>query len=143
MTDKEFRKNYIKLKRFIKGQLKLRLVNGTVSTYQFKINTIILGRNQPLDIILFSLLHEIGHHCLKIINPKLYQTDLALDSLSSVIFNRPLTVKEKDFIVNNELMAWEKGEQLAQLLNIQLSNSYYKFRDKCINEYKELKEQKK
>jgi hypothetical protein len=39
-------------------------------------------------------------------------------------------------------MAWEKGEQIAQLLNIQLSDSYYKFKAKCVNEYEELEEQK-
>jgi len=138
MTTKELHRELVKIRRFINGMVKVEFKSGNFSALNITRKIIYIGKDQKNQIILFSLLHEIGHHLIKIIKPNIYETDCYQDGLQNKDEKIPLTKPQKKLILGTEKRAWEKGEIVAKLLDIKLPNGYNNFKNKCLSEYKKV-----
>lgn len=95
-----------------------------LSSQSIEVNSRSTNRNQT-----YLLLHEIGHH--KIIKSEKYSKKFTCLNTSNAL----CSLSKKILTLEEEVVAWHIGEDIAQELNIPLDVTYQVLKSKCLKAY--------
>lgn len=102
------------------------------NSYDCENNIITINSKQSKERQLYSLLHEAGHLLLS------REEDYSL-KFSDIIeqpFKKRFSRANAVSVVRNEVLAWEKGYDLAKMLNIPIDDKKWnRMRDGCLYNY--------
>ena len=126
-------KNYFKeIENYLlnKYKVKVILTYGSDDYWFPKLGKILIEKNNPWRERYFSLLHEAGHVCID-------YDDIDFKIVNISQYKEKIKTK-KDFVhsINEELMAWNLGENIS--INLGHTIDIEKFREiktKCIMSY--------
>lgn len=98
--------------------------------YDTETKIITINKSRTLKNQLYILLHEFGHHCIvenKFLNKK----------FANIIERDPNnTLSEQILAIEEEVLAWHYGEQIAKILEIDLSDKNYQIlKAKCLKSH--------
>jgi hypothetical protein len=98
--------------------------------YDTETKTIRINKSRSLKSQLYILLHEYGHHHI-VENKRLN------DKFSSIIERDPKNMlSEQILAIEEEVLAWHFGEEIAEILGIDLSDKKYQvLKAKCLKSH--------
>ena len=133
MNSETYKSQFIMLKNFLKKEhnIKVQMFPGTEDAWYPKLNLIRVNKNLKWRERFFVLLHESGH--------ALIDTDQNVKRKTCFNKNRPEYVRSKKnyvHVLNDEILAWNKGKELAEKLYFELDNfRYEEYMTDCIMSY--------
>ena len=128
-----YKSQFILLKNFLKKEhnIKVQMFADSEDAWYPNLNLIRINRNLKWRERFFVLLHEAGH--------ALIDTDQNVKSKTCFNKNRPEYVRSKKnyvHVLNDEILAWNKGKELAKKLYFELDNfRYEEYMTDCIMSY--------
>ena len=98
--------------------------------YDTKTNTIKINKNRSLRNQLYILLHEYGHH-------QIVKDERLAKKFFCIIERDPNnTLSEQILAIEEEILAWHFGEELAKFLEIDLTDKNYQvLKAKCLKSH--------
>jgi len=132
---------YHKAFDLLRGYLEQRgiyLAKGNFDAYMHEDKTVVYNfRLRNKENMIFSILHEIGHH-LAFMNRKTYENKFPV--LFKHRFNNAKTNKRTNRyrmeVILEEYDAWHRGERLAKKLNIDIdADKYYTYASRQVKTY--------
>jgi hypothetical protein len=133
MDSEIYKSQFIVLKNLLKKEhnIKVQMFAGTEDAWYPKLNLIRINKNLKWRERFFVLLHESGH--------ALIDTDQKVKKRTCFNKNRPENVRSKKHyvhILNDEILAWNKGKELASKLCFELDSFRYEnYMTDCIMSY--------
>ncbi len=124
---------FIMLRNFLKKEhnIKVQMFPDTEDAWYPNLNLIRINKNLKWRERFFVLLHEAGH--------ALIDNDHSVKKKTCFNKNRPERVRSKKqyvHVLNDEILAWNKGKALAEELYFELDNySYEEYMTDCIMSY--------
>ncbi len=120
----------------VNNNIEVVFKRGCQDAYTVETQLIEINSNRTKQNQVYILLHEIGHH--KVVNNKKLAKKFAS-------LNQPYSRNLSNKILNleEEVMAWHYGENLAAELGIELDSKYQVLKAKCLKTYIESISSKK
>ena len=112
----------------VNNNIQIVFKRGCQDGYTMKTQLIEINNRRTKQNQVYILLHEIGHH--KIVSNKKLAKKFAT-------LNEPYSYNLSNKILNleEEVMAWHYGENLAAELGIELDSKYQILKAKCLKSY--------
>ena len=130
IKNETFKSQFIVLQNFLERKInvKVHLIEGAYDAWYPLLKIIRINSNLKWRERFFTLLHEAGHALL--------DTDTEIQKKICFSKHNPQRINSKvDFIhtINNEVMAWNKGQEIAELMNFELNKEQYeKYMTRCM-----------
>ena len=98
--------------------------------YDTETKTIKVNKSRSLKHQLYILLHEYGHH-------HIFKDERLANKFSCIIERDPNnTLSEQILAIEEEILAWHFGEELAKFLGIELTDKKYQIlKAKCLKSH--------
>ena len=130
MTNNTYQSQFVVLKNFLenKHNVKVVLNPGAFDAWYPALSRIHINKNLKWRERFFTLLHEAGH--------ALIDTDLTIKHKTCFGQSNPANVRSRrEFVhtINNEIMAWNKGKEIAEMLNFIIgTKKFEEYMTNCI-----------
>jgi len=131
---------YAKVLKYAQG-VGIRVVHKDDSddgdgVYMQSRSKIVIDSENHIHIMLYALLHELGHH----LSDQFYERRVGseLDKAYKRCYtNKKMSRLHQNLVVACERRAWDHGEIIAKMLKIKLGKAYKRYRYENLRTYKE------
>lgn len=104
-------------------------VRGCDDAYDVDNQTIEINNSRTAKNQVYILLHELGHHNV-VKSPKLAKKFACLNAE-----HVPRNLSKKMLTLEEEVVAWHMGEDIAEQLEIPIDKTYQVLKSKCLKTY--------
>jgi hypothetical protein len=130
MSDTNWHTHLQNLVEYSRNQnVNVMFVRGCDDAYDVDNQTIEINKRRTPKSQAYILLHELGHH--KVIkSPKLAKKFACLNAE-----HVPRNLSKKMLTLEEEVVAWHIGEDIAERLDIPIDKTYQVLKSKCLKTY--------
>ena len=130
MSDSSWQTHLQNLVEYSRSQnVNVMFVRGCDDAYDVDNQTIEINNNRTIKNQVYILLHELGHH--KIITSRKFAKKFACLNTEQLARNLSKSILE----LEEEVVAWHIGEDIAERLDIPIDKTYQVFKSKCLKTY--------